>query len=715
MKKLILAILIALLLLTSCSDYNIYKEEINICRVGNIYFDTLQAAVNHIASSRAISEDRTVYLLKDVLRGEYDDSIRKGVTVPTSFTGDLRIDFQGHRYDFSSKEQYFFRFLGGNNIEVVNGSSVIFADSISTESALIVGTRTVTIDEHLITDLRGTKKAVNVTKDGTLVIKANDNAKAGFSGTITISEGGSINLKGGTFTIIDILETGNADIKIYSGEFTFPHTIENRINNAISAVPEEEKGVVKTTTTHGPTFILHEAVPATCYNVGYLEYYECSSCHKLFKDIGMTQETTLEELTIPKLSHNIVYHEAKAQTCTESGNKEYWQCSNCGHYFSDGNAENEIQWSDIEIPSYGGHDLGEWKITISATCTTDGVKRRDCSRCDYFETDIIPATGHTSNNHIYGENDPNQHWYHCDIDNVDFGFENHTYGEWGPTSKPGMSQQRECIKCHHIEYSALGHEWVKVDEKAPTCTQDGNISYYYCVNHANEFTVDDNHTVYKTEDEIKISNLGHNVTYHTAKEPTCTENGNIEHWYCATEGKYFRNAECTIQISESEAILPALGHVPSSSWVTTDATYHWRVCTRENCDEKLDIEAHFYEITYDFDASERNLTMTSVCKCGRNLSSNTTSDTGAFDLSTVAGDISVERLSANSWKISADETKVKYCYWSGENGVTLLTGPEPFSISCEIQGSGKYKIFCHVKDRFGNEIDIYFVELTKYR
>ena len=40
MKKLILAILIALLLLTSCSDYNIYKEEINICRVGNIYFDT---------------------------------------------------------------------------------------------------------------------------------------------------------------------------------------------------------------------------------------------------------------------------------------------------------------------------------------------------------------------------------------------------------------------------------------------------------------------------------------------------------------------------------------------------------------------------------------------------------------------------------------------------------------------------------------------------
>ena len=241
MKKLILAVLIALLLLTSCSDYNIYKEEINICRVGNIYFETLQAAVNHIASSRAISEDRTVYLLKDVLRGEYDDSIRKGVTVPSSFTGDVRIDFQGHRYDFSSKEQYFFRFLGGDNIEVVNGTSVIFADSISKESALIVGTRTVTIDEHLIKDLRKVKQAAEVTDGGKLLLMNSE-----LSGSWKLN--GESEIRKGYY-IFDVI-TGTGDLKIYEGVIKVSHFSEEFINNAINSVPDEEKGVIEKTLVH---------------------------------------------------------------------------------------------------------------------------------------------------------------------------------------------------------------------------------------------------------------------------------------------------------------------------------------------------------------------------------------------------------------------------------------------------------------------------------
>ena len=842
MKKLILAILTALLLLTSCSDYNIYKEEINICGVGDVYFDTLQAAVDYIGSSRAVSEDRTVYLLKNVLRGEYDDSIRKGVTVPATFEGDLKIDFGGYRYDFSSKEQYFFRFLGGNTIEVVNGTSVIYEDSISTESALIVGTRTVTIDEHLIKDLRNTKKAVEVTKDGSLIIKATDNAKAGLSGEIVITEGGSLEFKGGSFNITDIKETGNADFKIYSGEVTFPHAIEDRIDQAISAVPEEEKGEVKTNTKHGPSFILHEAVPATCYTVGYPEYYECSICHKLFKDIGLTQETTLEELVISKLTHNLIYHEAKAQTCTESGNKEYWQCSLCGHYFSDENAETKITQEDILIPSYGGHDypeewtivkeatctetglktktclregcgyvleevipalghsygdwyvtkaptctetglkqhdcircdhfetevipalgheLGDWYITVAATCTKDGEERRDCSRCDYFETRIIQAKGHTSNGTIYGENHPTQHWYHCDIDNVDFDFENHTYGNWEDTETPGKTAQRTCTKCGHIDYTALDHIWHYTAPVNPDCTTNGNYGYWWCEIHSSEYTSDEEHQNIITWNNIFRPALGHDMEYHaykeatcredgnkeywhcsrcgknysdskgntellvvviphhtvnavSAKAPTCTEDGNIAYWYCVNDKKYFSNEACTTEITQAETIIRALGHDHTGPWVNTDKDYHWKVCKREGCGVIIYKSEHFYEITYDFDASKRNLTMTSVCECGRNLSSSTTSDTGAFDISTVFGDIRVERTSSNSWKLWADETKVKYCSWSGEDGVTLLTGPEPFSISCQIAGSGKYKIFCHVQDRFGKEIDIYFVEFTKY-
>ena len=844
MRKALIAIIsVLMLLIVSCSEYNIYREEISICRVGDTYFDTLQAAVDYIGSSRAISEDRTVYLLKDVLRNDYDDSIRKGVTVPATFRGDLRIDFSGHRYDFSSKEQYFFRFLGGDCIEVVNGTSVIFADSISTESALIVGTRTITIDEHLIRDLRGTKKAVEITKDGTLIVKAEDNAKAGFSGIVTITEGGCLYLKGGTYSITGITETGNADMKIHSGEVTFPHAIEDRINQAIAAVPDEEKGEVITNTTHGPNFIPHEAVSATCYTVGYPEYYECSTCHKLFKDVGLTEETTLEELVIPKLNHVLKYVDKKPQTCTEDGHIAYYQCSLCGHYFSDEKAEHEIQWSDIVIPSYGGHaypdewtvvkeatctedglrtktclregcgyvleevipalghsygewytvtkptctetglkqhdctrcdhfetevipalghDLGKWNVTIAATCTQDGEERRDCSRCDYFETRVITAKGHTSNGSIYGVDHQTRHWYHCDIDNVDFGFENHTYGEWEETEKPGMSAQRICTVCSHIDYTKLEHIWHYIDSVEPDCTTSGNYGYWKCDIHSGEYTSDEEHQEVITMDDIVRPALGHNMEYHAAKAatcredgnveyyhcsrcdknfadskgttelsdiviphhtvnavpanaPTCTKGGNIAYWYCVNENKYFSDEACTTEITQADTVINALGHDHTGPWVNTDATYHWKVCKREGCDVILDKAEHFYEITYDFNASKRNLTMTSVCECGRTLSSSTTSDTGAFDISTVFGAISVTRLSDTSWSLSADSSKVKYCSWSGEDGVTLLTGPEPFSVSCEIQGAGTYKIFCHVQDRWENETDIYFVEFTKYR
>ena len=40
------------------------------------------------------------------------------------------------------------------------------------------------------------------------------------------------------------------------------------------------------------------------------------------------------------------------------------------------------------------HELMEWKTYQEPTCTADGSNRRDCSRCDYFEVEVISATGH---------------------------------------------------------------------------------------------------------------------------------------------------------------------------------------------------------------------------------------------------------------------------------------------------------------------------------
>lgn len=40
------------------------------------------------------------------------------------------------------------------------------------------------------------------------------------------------------------------------------------------------------------------------------------------------------------------------------------------------------------------HRFGEWKVTVAATCTKDGISRRICSICGVVEEKPVPATGH---------------------------------------------------------------------------------------------------------------------------------------------------------------------------------------------------------------------------------------------------------------------------------------------------------------------------------
>ena len=46
------------------------------------------------------------------------------------------------------------------------------------------------------------------------------------------------------------------------------------------------------------------------------------------------------------------------------------------------------------------HEMGEWYQTTAPMCTTEGQNRRDCDRCDHFETEVISANGHTEANAV---------------------------------------------------------------------------------------------------------------------------------------------------------------------------------------------------------------------------------------------------------------------------------------------------------------------------
>ena len=113
----------------------------------------------------------------------------------------------------------------------------------------------------------------------------------------------------------------------------------------------------------------------------------CKVCHATKTEVVSGGET-----------HHLFHHVAKAATCGEAGNIEYWECvdEGCGKYFSDSNATNEItDKNSVKIAQLTNHTYGAWNNTTQATCTTDGRKQRTCTVCGHTEDGTIPATGHS--------------------------------------------------------------------------------------------------------------------------------------------------------------------------------------------------------------------------------------------------------------------------------------------------------------------------------
>lgn len=93
----------------------------------------------------------------------------------------------------------------------------------------------------------------------------------------------------------------------------------------------------------------------------------------------------------------------------------------------------------------------------------------------------------------------------------------------------------------------------------------------------------------------KIPECQHsNVQETLAKVAGCTEAGNIAYWYCADCGKYYRDADCTAEISFSNTVIEATGHTYSLEW-TNDTTHHWHKATCEHSVEISDYSAHSFD------------------------------------------------------------------------------------------------------------------------
>ena len=127
-----------------------------------------------------------------------------------------------------------------------------------------------------------------------------------------------------------------------------------------------------------------------CTAAGNIEYYKCTRCGKFFTDKDGANEISKDDITVPATGHSLVRTKAKAETCTENGNSEYWTCENCGKYFADANGEEEIKKDSWVIPA--AHKEND--VIHPATFEDDGHVKTTCTVCKkVIRDEDIPRIG----------------------------------------------------------------------------------------------------------------------------------------------------------------------------------------------------------------------------------------------------------------------------------------------------------------------------------
>ena len=135
--------------------------------------------------------------------------------------------------------------------------------------------------------------------------------------------------------------------------------------NEISALDAWKADAGKISAT-GHDMTKTDAKAATCTETGNNAYWTCSKCGKIFKDEAGAAATTVAAETLAALGHDMIKTEAKAETCTEDGNNEYYTCKTCHKVFKNA-AGTEETTVVAETLKKLGHDWSN-KNGICARC-----------------------------------------------------------------------------------------------------------------------------------------------------------------------------------------------------------------------------------------------------------------------------------------------------------------------------------------------------------
>ena len=313
----------------------------------------------------------------------------------------------------------------------------------------------------------------------------------------------------------------------------------------------------------------------------------------------------VETTSIPKLDHvhALTKTEKAPATCTEAGTEEYWTCSSCGKKFSDAAGANEIS-APVVIPATG-HDWAAVTYTWAAdngSVTAERVCNHDASHVETetvstTSTETTPATCDAKGVTTYTATFTTEGFASQTktVENIPaLGHDLTFVAEVGAGCETtGTTAHYVCSRCHKLfadasgnveitdesilEIPALGHEWGEWVETTPATETSEGEKTRTCQRDASH------------EEKVSIPKLTHTthvLTLVDQVDATCETEGKAAYYVCSGCSLLFKDASGSVEVTESELVIPALGH-DWGEWVeTTPATetekgMETRTCQRD--------------------------------------------------------------------------------------------------------------------------------------
>lgn len=153
---------------------------------------------------------------------------------------------------------------------------------------------------------------------------------------------------------------------------------------------------------HTHNWVETKAKASTCKEQGNNQYFYCTKCEKYYKADKVTETTVAAEM-LTLAAHTATPHAAVEATCTKEGNIAYWTCSVCEKYFSDEACTTEITKADTVVSKKShSYDESKWVSDSSKhwhACSVCGDKKDEaahtygsdnkCTECGYAKPTYI--------------------------------------------------------------------------------------------------------------------------------------------------------------------------------------------------------------------------------------------------------------------------------------------------------------------------------------